>query len=45
MMDQIGWQIVNMNNVGAENSKTKKSVLERQANEKVKIIMRTMAVI
>lgn len=45
MMDQIGWQMVNMKNVGVDNSKTKKSVLERQTNEKVKIKIRTMAVI
>lgn len=44
-MDQIEWQIVNMKNVGPDNSKTKKSVLERHANEKVKILIRTMAVI
>lgn len=43
-MDQIEWQIVNMKNVGADNSKTK-SVLERHTNEKVKIIIKTMAVI
>lgn len=45
MMDQITWQRVNMKNVGSDTSKTKKSVLERHANEKVKIIIRTMAVI